>query len=266
MLTAENYYTPESDREYMSASLYKSMAGTYGYRGCEFRAMEKLAGRWQEEPNEAMLIGSYVDSKVEGEDSFKQFTDEHPEIFKQNGDLKAPYVMAEKMYQRIKEDSYFWSTLSGEHQTIMTGELFGAKWKIKMDSYLPHYAIVDLKTVARIDDFKYAKDIGYMDFISYWGYDTQLAIYQKIVAQNTGEILPCYISAVSKEKEPNIEVIHIGQNKLNEALSSVEMHMNRVIDVWKNGAIPDRCGQCGCCHRNKKLTGYIEQDEIIPAL
>lgn len=72
----------------------------------------------------------------------------------------------------------------------MTGELFGAKWKIKMDSYIPGVAIVDLKVMASITDLKWVKDIGYLDFVRYWGYDIQGAVYQEIVRQNTGEKLP----------------------------------------------------------------------------
>ena len=61
----------------------------------------------------------------------------------------------------------------------MTGELFGAKWKIKMDSYIPGVAIVDLKVMASITDLKWVKDIGYLDFVRYWGYDIQGAVYQE---------------------------------------------------------------------------------------
>ena len=40
--------------------------------------------------------------------------------------------------------------MSGEKQVIMTGELFGAKWKIKMDSYVKGTVIVDLKVMSSI--------------------------------------------------------------------------------------------------------------------
>ena len=48
---------------------------------------------------------------------------------------------------RIERDEYFMKYMSGQKQVIMTGELFGAKWKIKIDSYIPDVAIVDLKVM-----------------------------------------------------------------------------------------------------------------------
>ena len=76
--------------------------------------------------------------------------------------------------------------MSGKKQVIMTGELFGTKWKVKMDSYIPDIAIVDLKVMASITKLEWVRDIGYLDFVRYWGYDIQGAIYQEIVRQNTG--------------------------------------------------------------------------------
>lgn len=65
-LTSENYYSQEANREYMSVSGYKDFAGTYGKLPCEFHAMEKLNGNWEDEKTTALLVGSYVDSYFEG--------------------------------------------------------------------------------------------------------------------------------------------------------------------------------------------------------
>lgn len=48
VLTAENYYSQEANEEYMSVSQFKDFCGTYGKMPCEFTAMEKLKGRWEE--------------------------------------------------------------------------------------------------------------------------------------------------------------------------------------------------------------------------
>lgn len=112
----------------------------------------------------------------------------------------------------------------------MTGELFGTKWKIKMDSYIPGIAIVDLKVMASITKLEWVRDIGYLDFVRYWGYDIQGAIYQEIVRQNTGKKLPFYIAGATKESETDIRIIHItdqlsgrstepGRNEYGESLS-----------------------------------------------
>lgn len=52
---------------------------------------------------------------------------------------------------------------------------------------------------------KWVRDLGYLDFIRFWGYDTQGAIYQETVRQNTGKRLPFYIAAASKEPTTDIE-------------------------------------------------------------
>ena len=80
-------------------------------------------------------------------DKFKEKT---PQLFKKDGTLKADYVQADNIIERMKKDEHFMYYLSGEKQVIMTAELFGVQWKIKMDSYLPGKAIVDLKTSADI--------------------------------------------------------------------------------------------------------------------
>lgn len=222
---------------------------------CEFYGMEKLNGRWEDEKSTALLVGSYVDSYFEG--SLEQFKKENPEIFTQKGELKANFKQAEEIIARIERDEYFMKFMSGQKQVIMTGELFGAKWKIKMDSYIPDVAIVDLKVMASITDLKWVKDIGYLDFVRYWGYDIQGAIYQEIVRQNTGKKLPFYIAGATKQAEPDIRIIHVTDNYLQEALHMVEANMPRILRVKNGEAEPDRCELCDCCRHNRVLTRPI---------
>ena len=250
-LTAENYYGSEANQEYMSVSEYKDFAGTYGKMACEFYAMEKLNGRWEDEKSTPLMVGSYVDSYFEG--SLMHFKKNNQEIFTKDGGLKANFKQAEEIIQRIERDSYFMKYMGGQKQVIMTGELFGSKWKIKMDSYLPGVAIVDLKVMASITDLKWVKDIGYLDFVRYWGYDIQGAVYQEIVRQNTGKRLPFYIAAATKQKEPDIRIIHVTDNYLQEALRIVEMNMPRILRVKNGESEPDRCELCDCCRHNRVL-------------
>ena len=65
VLTAENYYSKEANKEYMSVSQYKDFAGTYGKMACEFSAVEKLEERWAQKKTTPLLVGSYVDSYFE---------------------------------------------------------------------------------------------------------------------------------------------------------------------------------------------------------
>ena len=255
ILAADNYYSEEANRQYMSVSQFKDFNGTYGKVACEFEAMEKLTGRWKPEPSTALLVGSYVDAYVEG--TLDDFKSRNTDILTAKGELKAPYKKAEEIIARIERDKYFMKYLSGEKQTIMTAELFGCEWKIKMDSYIPGKVIVDLKVMASITDLKWVKDIGYLDFVRYWGYDLQGAIYQKIVEINTGKRLPFFIAAVTKEVELDIRIIQVTQNYLDEALTVIESNIRRVLSV-KNGEVePDRCDLCDCCKHNRVLKAPI---------
>ena len=260
-LTAENYDSQEANLEYMSVSQFKDFAGSYGKMACEFAAMEKLYGRWDPEKTTALMVGSYVDSYFEG--TLDRFKEDNPSIFTQKGELKAEYVKADGIIERIERDPYFMRYMSGQKQVIMTGELFGAKWKIKMDSYIPGVAIVDLKVVESITKPKWVRDIGYLDFIRYWGYDVQGAVYQKIVEQNTGKKLPFYIAAATKETEPDIRIIEITQNYLDEALINVEYNLPRIMRVKNGQSDPVRCERCDCCKHTRVLTRPISIQDLL---
>lgn len=257
ILTQDNYYTPQADQIYMSVSQYKNFAGTPGKKGCEFAALEKIFNPVEEPSSTALLVGSYVDAYFEGTlDAFKA---EHPELFTKQGTLKADYRRAENIINRINQDALFTAFMSGKKQEIMTvDDLFGSPWKTKMDSYFPGDKIVDLKIMASINEMKYVPGIGKMDFVRYWGYDTQGAVYQKIVEMNTGDKLPFYIAVASKEETPDIQIFHIGQEILDDALVKVEDHMPRIMAV-KNGQMePKRCETCALCRTSRVLTEPVE--------
>ena len=263
-LTAGNYYGAEANREYMSVSQFKDFAGTYGKMACEFYALEKLEGRWEDEKSTALMVGSYVDSYFEG--TLDEFKKENPGLFKKDDGLKAEYLKADEIIKRIERDEYFMKYMSGQKQVIMTGELFGSKWKIKMDSYIPGVAIVDLKVMASITKLEWVRDLGYLDFVRYWGYDIQGAVYQEIVRQNTGKKLPFYIAAATKEKAPDIRIIQITQNYLDEVLSMVEANMPRILRVKSGEEEPDRCELCDCCRDTRVLTEPISIDTLTAGI
>lgn len=255
ILNNETYYSQKANEEYMSVSQFKDFNGTYGRLACEHTALEKLHGTWEEPKSTALMVGSYVDAYFEG--TLDQFKMENPLLFKKDGNLKAEYVKADEIIARIERDEYFMKYMSGQKQVIMTGELFGAKWKIKIDSYIPDIAIIDLKVMASITELKWVRDIGYLDFVRYWGYDIQGAIYQEIVRQNTGKKLPFYIAGATKEKDPDIRIIHVTDNYLQEALHVVEASMPRILEVKSGQEAPDRCELCDCCRKTRVLTAPI---------
>lgn len=261
ILTAENYFSPEASRNYLSVSQYKDFMGTIGKPACEEQAIAKLTGEWQMEKTTALMVGSYVDAHFEG--SLALFKAQNPDIFTKQGALKAEYRKAEEIINRIERDDLFMKYMSGEKQVIMTADMFGSPWKIKIDSYLPGKAIVDLKVMRELHKAEYTKDYGYMNFIEYWGYDIQGAVYQEVVYRKTGERLPFFIAAASKEAETDIELIWIPDDHLREKLIEVEANTPKIVEL-KNGVVePIRCGLCDYCKHTKVLTKPIHYSELL---
>ncbi|MFR7946577.1 PD-(D/E)XK nuclease-like domain-containing protein [Sellimonas intestinalis] len=87
-----------------------------------------------------------------------------------------------------------------------------------------------------------------------------MLVYQEIVRINTGEKLPFFIAAASKEKEPDIEIIQIPQEWMDDCLSGMEMNVKKIIAL-KDGEIdPIRCEMCDWCKRTKVLKNPIYPD------
>ena len=261
VLTEDNYYSQEANERYMSVHQYLDFAGHMGIRGCESRALASLKGEYEKERSKAMLVGSYVDSYFEGTlDKFKQTT---PEIFTQKGELRSEFKLAEKMIARAERDKKFMAYMSGEKQVIMTGYLFGCDWKIKMDSYIPNKAIVDLKTSADIHKAWKVQDYGYANVAEYWGYTLQMAVYQKIVEINTGKKLPCILAFITKEDSPELKLCYIDQMTLDHSLNEIEMNMGDVLAV-KNGEVePIPCGKCDHCKATQSIDEVINIADLI---
>lgn len=269
-VTQENYYSPEVNKEYMSFHTWLSFHGCDGIIRCEARAAAELNGEYSEDKeNIAFNIGSYVDSWFEG--TLEEFKEDHPELFvsrgENKGQLKSTYKVAERMIERCQRDKLFMAYMSGEKQRIFTAEMFGCKWKCKLDSYIPGKCIVDLKTTREMHKQFFVPDIGHVDFISYYGYVYQLAIYQEIVRICTGEKLPCFIAAVSKSEHPEIKVIHVDDYSLYDALTEVKNSCENtsLLDVWRGNVEPIRCQSPDChyCVDTEVLTGTINYKDLI---
>lgn len=261
LLNNENYFSPEADREYLSVSQYKNFMGSLGKLACEAEAMALLNGEWKREKTTALMVGSYVDAHFEG--TLDLFRAQNPDIFTKQGALKAEYRKAEEIINRIERDKLFMDYMSGEKQVIMTAEMFGAKWKIKIDSYHESKCIVDLKVMKSLRKEERAKDYGFMDFVQYWGYDIQGAVYQEVVYRNTGKRLPFFIAAASKEKETDIELIWVPDEHLKEKLIEVEHNTPKVLALKSGEVEPIRCGICDYCRHTKVLTKPIHFSELI---
>ena len=133
-LNSDNYYSSDANMEYMSASQFKS------FLNCEAGTLAELRREYgRAEPSKDMMIGSYIDAHFSGE--LEKFCAEHPEIVSSRGSskgqLKAEYQAANGIIDRISRDKMMMKYLSGESQKIMTGEIAGVPFKIKMESYHP---------------------------------------------------------------------------------------------------------------------------------
>lgn len=239
ILTDENYYSEIANREYMSVSQYKA------FQKCEAAAMAELRGEWKHPKTTALLVGSYVDSWFEG--TLDEFKRQNPEIYTKTGGLKSDFIQAEQIIQRVQRDPMFMRYMSGKKQQILTSELFGTPWKIKIDSYHPD-KIVDLKVMRSME-----RVMG-KSFVEHWGYDLQMAIYAAV----EGRDLATYLAVVTKQTPPDIEIISIPRWRRMELLEEVEKSMPRILAV-KSGAVPaQRCGVCEYCRSTKTITEPID--------
>lgn len=240
-LTNKNYYSLKANQEFMSVSQYKQFVK------CEAAAMAQIRGEWEIPKTTALLVGSYIDSWFEG--TLEDFCQNTPEIYRRDGALRSDFVQAEQIIEFLKKDRLFMRYMSGRKQIIKSGELFGAPWKIKMDSY-HRDKIVDLKIMANMSP------IAGEPFVTHWGYDLQMAIYSAI----EGHDLPTYLAVATKEDPPDKELISVPKWRRVELLKDVERHMPRILAV-KNGKVPpNRCGRCPYCRATKILEEPIDFD------
>lgn len=253
ILTDDNYYGRQANMEYMSVSQFKS------FRKCEEAALAELAGDYERDSSAALLSGSYLDSRFEGDESFARFKERSPQLFKRDGTLKSDYAHVEEIYQRLLKDKFFCKYLSGGKQVIMTGKIEAVPFKIKMDSYIPDKAIVDLKLMRDFSPVWDEEQHQKVPFTEAWGYDLQGAVYQEIVYQNTGKRLPFIIAAATKEAHPDHALLFVPQERLDDCLTLVKALAPRYQRL-KTGVLEGahRCGKCGWCRDTKHVTEIID--------
>lgn len=276
-LTKNNYYSQTANQEFMSVSQFKQ------FKKCEAMALAELKGEYERPKSKALLLGSFVDEMLTGTkksrigfvyDNFSELfqkssklcklddaslqtfiTDYFADLFNADNKPFAEIVQALNAVEKVKKQPLMMKCLRGKKQQIMTGEINGVPFKIKMDSYKPGEYIADLK---------YLKDFRspnlFENAIKYWQYDLQLAVYREIVRQNTGEILPVYLVIVTKEDVPRVAVAEVKEWNLEEPLEVVKALAPRYQAI-KNGEIePERCGVCDYCADTTILTEPIDSD------
>jgi hypothetical protein len=248
-LTEDNYFL---DEHYMSVSAWKK------FNRCEVLGIT----HWDDnDTSTAMLVGSYVDHYFDG--TLEKFIEDNPQIISSKGatkgELKSDFKLADQIINYMESKPRIMKFLGGEKQVILTGEIEGIPFKIKMDSYFPDKLIADLKVMRSITN----SNGDYTDFITPWGYDVQMACYQEIEFQNTGVRKPCYIVAVTKETPINSAVIQIPQDVLDRALFKVKETIQRYYEVKKGEVKAEGCGKCKACIEQREDTPLISMNLFL---
>ena len=265
-LTKDNYFSDEAARKFFSVSQVKL------FQECEARALAELKGDAVRDSNTALLVGGYVDAHFS--DEMEEYTAAHPELYTIKGELRSEYRQADMLIERVERDPLAMSLLKGQKQQVLKGAIDGYLFKAKMDIWLnkahcqsiakqfPQMdsliwadgAIVDFKVMRDFEPM-YKPGEGRMNFIEYWQYDLQMAVYQRLKRQATGhQNIPCFILAITKERVPNIGLFEIPQPLMDASLEIMLEGLPRISNVKSGTTDPDRCGQCDYCKDTKALT------------
>lgn len=274
-LTNSNYFSPKANWEYMSVSQFKNFVK------CEEMTMAELRGEYIRPPSDALLLGSLVDEMLTGtkKSQVKFINENFSDLFQKSsplnkiedrvafieenlsdifGTIYKPFSDVTKAYGavcRVKEQPLMMHYLSGKHQTIMTGEIAGVAFKIKMDSYKPNEFIADLKYLKSLKSPNLFDNV-----VKYWGYDLQGAVYREIVRQNTGVILPFYLVIVTKDVVPRVAVAEVKPWNLDESLEYVKAKLPHIAEVKQGKIPPIRCDECDYCAVTEILKEPIDSD------
>ena len=280
-LTSKNYYNKEANVSYMSVSQFKQ------FQSCEAMALAELNGEYERPKSKALFLGSFVDEMLTGTKRTKRIfiLENRLELFQKSSKLTklseeelaallndpsfdvfgadnkpfAEIVQALETVENIKKHPLMMKHFKSRHQTIMTGEIAGVPFKIKMDNYKPGEFISDGKYMASLRSPNLFEPM-----VKFWGYDIQGAVYQEIVYQNTGVRLPFYLDLATKENPAHFAVAEINQYDLDEALTVVKTLAPRYQAIKSGKIEPKRCGEYGCdyCTTTTIITEPIDSNYL----
>lgn len=256
-LTNENYF---SDKEYLNNSTLKV------YSECSSKALAMAKGEFVQDlsDKEAILVGSYVDSAIEG--TLEYFIEKNPQIFvrgkKENG-LKKVFEESNLMIEKIKNDKNAQILLKGEKQKIFVGEIEGIKVKCKIDNYnanakIPYFT--DLKTCKDIFETVWNPLLKEKEsFIKSRGYLVQLALYREIIRQNTDMLFKGCIVAFDKTENQRGLCIIFTDEDLDLAYSEVLELIRKHKEALKGNH--KRCERCDYCNSTRESSLFFNSYE-----
>lgn len=266
ILTAENYHSKEANNLFMGVSQYKS------WMQCEANTLHWLQSGESEEDTDALMVGKYVHKWSEGTEEFEKFKSENAGyIYNKKGEPYAPFKKADEMIECLQGDPKVMFYLQGKKETIITAELFGAKWKIMIDidneklNYL-----ADLKTTKSISDWGWvwspdeSRNIK-VSFIEEWQYLIQSAVYSEVerIARGRDNYKDFLLIAVSKEKTPDHAIIDLTDHaRIETELQKISENLPRILQVKSGELPPTRCECCSYCRATKKVDKIVHYTEL----
>lgn len=270
ILTDDNYY---SDKTYMSVSRFKE------YMKCEARAKAIDDGTWNDERDQKpLLFGNYVHSYFESEESHEKFKEDNKKSLfasRKPYGLLSDFKLAEKVIDTLKDDTLFNNLYHGkkgdkvEKEKIVTGIIAGVPFKGKLDSinFSKGY-VVDLKTMKSIWTKEWSEELRTkvptaVNNILGFQYHVQLGTYLELLRQMDYPTFKPFIVAVSKEKQPDKEIIELTEEWLEEGLKYITEHAPRVYQVSLGNKEPKKCGHCDYCKSQKKLHEVLTLDDFL---
>lgn len=285
-LSQKSYYSAETNKAFMSVSQYKDFCK------CEAMALAKINGTYNQPKSKALVLGSLFDELLTGtkKSQIEFISENYTELFQKSSKIcselnkieeidRIPIVtewysedffceankpfadvaQAIETAAKVKQQPLMMKYLSGAKQKILTGEICGVPFKIKMDNYKKGEFISDLKYMASL-----RSPNMFEPMVKYWNYVAQGAVYQEIVYQNTGKRMPFFLVIATKETPAHLDVCEIKQYDLDEELANIKKRVER-FQAIKNGEIsPERCEEydCNYCTETRILTEPIDSNML----
>ena len=132
-----------------------------------------------------------------------------------------------------------------------------------MTHFIHGKCIVDLKVIKDFNLIFNEETHERQNFIDYYDYVLQGALYQEIVRQNTGKKLPFIIAAATKEKVSQRALLQIPQEVLDQKLEFLKQYLPHLQEV-KQGKVPAQaCGKCSYCLSKKKTLGVVNYQDFF---
>ncbi|WP_376715863.1 PD-(D/E)XK nuclease-like domain-containing protein [Enterococcus dongliensis] len=260
-LNRKNYYSNEADWQYMSVSQFKD------FMKCEAATLAKLKEEWKPNSDDtALIVGNYVHTYFESELAHEEYIDENRQvILKKDGTERAAFVQAIDMIEALEYDDFFNFVYQGEKEVILTGDLFGTEWKARIDcfNYDKGY-FVDLKTTRSLSQRYWSERYGgYVSFAEEYGYIMQMYVYKQLLEKKFNKEVTPYIFAVTKESPPDISAIQIHPARYDFEHYTIEEKLPHILRVKMGEDAPTACGKCEYCRKNKRLSGFIEIEDLL---